>query len=96
MTSEFQQLNTEYQDLTGQDLFLYASEKSPGRTMYVFTDRNMFHRGNALEFMRLKVNGAREAVRLAACEYEPGEFTHPMHTDPLCAHCNRPKNAHNQ
>jgi hypothetical protein len=57
--SEFQALNREYQDLTGKDLFLYATEKSPGRTMYVFTDRNMFNRGNALEFMRLKVETAR-------------------------------------
>jgi hypothetical protein len=23
--------------------------------------------------------------------YEPGEFTHPMHTDPLCRICNDPK-----
>jgi hypothetical protein len=59
--SEFQDLNKEYQELTGQDLFLYATEKSPGRTMYVFTDRNFFHRGNALEFLRLKVAAARQA-----------------------------------
>lgn len=26
-------------------------------------------------------------------EYEPGETTHPMHTDPLCTHCGGPKGA---
>jgi hypothetical protein len=64
--SEFQDLNREYQDLTGQDLFLYATERSPGHTMYVFTDRNLFNRGNALEFLRLKVEAAREASQRAA------------------------------
>lgn len=26
-------------------------------------------------------------------EYEPGEATHPMHSDPLCGVCGYPKNA---
>lgn len=58
--SEFQELNQEYQKLTGKDLFLYATQPDPkGKTMYVFTDRNMTNRGNALEFMRLSVERAR-------------------------------------
>lgn len=27
-------------------------------------------------------------------DYEPGELTHPMHTDPRCAVCGEPKGAH--
>jgi hypothetical protein len=27
------------------------------------------------------------------CDYEPGDMTHPMHTDPLCRICGQPKRA---
>jgi hypothetical protein len=62
--SEFQDLNREYQELTGQDLFAYATQPVPGGvTKYVFQDRIITNRGNALEYLRLKVEAAREAKR---------------------------------
>lgn len=64
--SEFQDLNREYQELTGQDLFLYATQPNPkSTTYYIFTDRNFTNRGNALEYLRLKLDGARQASEAA-------------------------------
>lgn len=33
-----------------------------------------------------------EAITVERHDYEPGERTHPMHTDPLCRACGQPKN----
>lgn len=63
--SEFQDLNKEYQELTGKDCFMYATQPNPpsGATYYIFTDRNFTNRGNALEFLKLKVDAARQAQK---------------------------------
>lgn len=33
-------------------------------------------------------------MAVADHDYEPGDDTHPMHTDPLCRICGQPKKHH--
>lgn len=43
---------------------MYATQPDPrGATYYIFTDRNFSNRGNALEFLKLKVEAARQAQK---------------------------------
>jgi hypothetical protein len=58
--SEFQALNQEYVNLTGQDLFHYATQPDPkGPTKYVFQDEVITNRTAALQYMKGKLTEAR-------------------------------------
>lgn len=43
--------------------------------------------------MRTKAEVTAAVLEAGRHEYEPGEATHRMHTDPLCLVCGAPKGA---
>lgn len=92
--SVFQDLNREYVELTGRDLFAYASQPNPkGPTKYVFQEEVISNKTAAIQYMRGKIAEAKaqNVVAQSPHEYEPGETYHQMHTDPLCRACGEPK-----
>jgi hypothetical protein len=94
--SDFQALNQEYMDLTGRDLFAYASQPDPkGPTKYVFQEEVITNKTAAIQYMKGKIAEARahKAMQDQPHDYEPGETYHRMHTDPLCRICGLPKHA---
>lgn len=58
--SQFQELNKEYQELTGRDLFAYATQPDPkGPTKYVFQEEIFTNRTAALQYLKSKVAEAK-------------------------------------
>ena len=92
--SEFQALNGKYVELTGQDLFLYATQPDPnGPTKYVFQDEVITNKTAAIQYMNGKLAEAKAQHAIAGVphDYIPGDVFRPMHTDPMCVECGQPK-----
>lgn len=92
--SEFQELNAQYVDLTGRDLFAYATQPTPGgATKYVFQEEVIANRTAALAYMRFKIAEAKAQAVMANTphDYEPSETYVTRHSAPLCVICGQPK-----
>lgn len=92
--SDFQTLNQEYIDLTGKDLFAYATQPDPnGPTKYVFQEEIIFNRTVALAYMRFKVAEAKAQSLMAQTPhpFNPSEDYRSCFTGPLCVVCGQPK-----
>ena len=92
--TEFHDLNKVYLDLTGRDLFAYATQPYPnGQTKYVFQETILTNRTAALAYMRMKIAEAKAQVVMSGVDhtYQPGETYYQHEQTPLCAICGQPK-----
>lgn len=92
--SEFQDLNAQFVDLTGRDLFAYATQPSRREPVkYVFQDEVIANRTAALAYMRFKIAEAKAQSIMAGTPhtYEPGSTRVAQEPFPLCLVCGQPK-----
>jgi hypothetical protein len=76
--SQFQDLNAEYVELTGRDLFAYATQPDPkGPTKYVFQEEVIFNKTAAIQYMRGKIAEAKAQKVLDSLEeHDCGQPNH--------------------